>query len=51
MVFNPKSSADINKIIEARHHDPFNVLGFHQHDDESTVRVFLPHTKKAWLDN
>lgn len=51
MVFNPKSSADINKIIEARHHDPFNVLGFHQHYDEITVRVFLPHTKKAWLDN
>ena len=44
-------SEDIIKIIEARHHDPFSVLGAHQNGDETIVTVFLPDTHKAWLDN
>ena len=51
MVVHSKLSSDLSKIIEARHHDPFNVLGFHQNGDNVVVRVFLPHTQSAWLDN
>ncbi len=44
-------SEDIIKIIEARHHDPFSILGAHQNGAQTTVTVFLPDTHKAWLDN
>src|SRR5882757_9260923 len=29
-------------IVEGRHHDPFNYLGWHHEDGEPVVRVFLP---------
>ena len=51
MVLRNKLSDDLTKIIEARHHDPFAVLGAHLHGNSTTVRVFLPDTQKAWLDN
>ncbi|MDQ7072649.1 MAG: 1,4-alpha-glucan branching enzyme, partial [Gammaproteobacteria bacterium] len=51
MSVNQLLSEDIIKIIEARHHDPFSILGAHQHGDRTTVTVFLPDTHKAWLDN
>lgn len=44
-------SDDIIKIIEARHHDPFSILGAHQNGSKTTVTVFLADTHKAWLDN
>jgi 1,4-alpha-glucan branching enzyme len=34
---------DLIKIIEARHHDPFAVLGRHATADGVVVRAFLPH--------
>ena len=38
---------DLSRIIEAKHHDPFSVLGFdHQHQ---LIRVFLPHAQNAFL--
>ncbi|MDR3672765.1 MAG: 1,4-alpha-glucan branching protein GlgB [Holophaga sp.] len=33
---------DLSKLIEARHHDPFAVLGHHAQGGESVVRAFLP---------
>ena len=51
MVLCNKLSDDLVKIIEARHHDPFAVLGVHPRGNNTTVRVFLPDTQKAWLDN
>lgn len=51
MSTNQLLSEDIIKIIEARHHDPFSILGAHQYGTETTVTVFLPDTHKAWLDN
>ncbi len=33
------------KIIEARHHDPFSVLGRHQEKGEIVVRTFKPHAQ------
>ncbi len=42
-------SDDFIRIIEARHHDPFAVLGAHPKGKKTTIRCFLPHTQKAWL--
>ena len=37
-------TADLQRIAEARHHDPHSVLGRHVHGGDAVVRVFLPHT-------
>ena len=37
----------LRRIIEARHHDPFEALGRHQDGDRVKVRVFLPRAEKA----
>ncbi|MDF1589196.1 MAG: 1,4-alpha-glucan branching protein GlgB [Gammaproteobacteria bacterium] len=51
MVLKNKLSEDLVKIIEARHHDPFYVLGAHQNGDQTTVTVFLTDTQHAWLES
>ena len=33
---------ELQRIIEARHHDPFAVLGWHVIDGEALLRVYLP---------
>lgn len=39
------------RIIEARHHDPFEVLGSHRQDDgTATVRAFLPQAERARIN-
>jgi 1,4-alpha-glucan branching enzyme len=42
-------SPELRRIIDARHHDPFSVLGYHERDGRSLVRAFLPHAVEAWL--
>ena len=39
------------KIIEAKHHDPFSVLGRHPHDNLIKVRVFLPYAESVSFAN
>ena len=36
------SDESIVRLLEARHHDPFEVLGLHSHNEESVYRVYLP---------
>ena len=36
-------------ICEARHHDPFAILGRHEEQAESIIRVFAPHTDNLSL--
>ncbi|MFW5451036.1 MAG: 1,4-alpha-glucan branching protein GlgB [Methylophagaceae bacterium] len=50
MSANPLSE-DLIRIIEARHHDPFSVLGSHLHGKKTTVTVFLRDTQKASLND
>ena len=38
----PVLSEAIQKIVDARHHDPFAVLGKHPDGDRDVVRVFIP---------
>jgi 1,4-alpha-glucan branching enzyme len=33
---------ELRKIVEARHHDPFSVLGRHQLGEETVVRAYVP---------
>ncbi len=42
------SPAEI-RIIEARHHDPFEVLGLHTDGATESVTVFLPHAEHVTL--
>lgn len=51
MIFDKNLNDDIIKIIEARHHDPFSVLGLHQQNDKAIVRAFLPDTAEAKIDD
>ena len=41
----PKLNDDLIKIAEARHHDPFTVLGHHVNGQTSTINVFAPNTQ------
>ena len=50
MIFDNNLNEDIIKIIEARHHDPFSVLGLHQNAGQAEIRAFLPDTDKAFID-
>ncbi len=47
MVFEQNLTDDQLKIIEARHHDPFAVLGRHPTKTGIYVRAFLPQTESA----
>jgi 1,4-alpha-glucan branching enzyme len=40
-------SAELQRLVEARHHDPFNLLGRHTYADQDLVRVFIPGA--AWV--
>ncbi|MBE9533269.1 MAG: 1,4-alpha-glucan branching protein GlgB [Proteobacteria bacterium] len=51
MSANQPLSEDFTKIIEARHHDPFSILGAHQDGDKTTVTIFLRETKTALINN
>jgi 1,4-alpha-glucan branching enzyme len=43
----PNLPEPLARIIEARHHDPFEVLGRHLEGDQMTVRAFLPHAERV----
>ena len=40
-------SIDLKRIVEARHHDPFAILGRHGDTANTTIRVFLPRTQSV----
>jgi 1,4-alpha-glucan branching enzyme len=39
----------VQRIINARHHDPFSVLGLHPCGAQDQVRVYLPRAEKAFV--
>ena len=39
---HPVSTADLQRVIEGRHHDPHSILGPHPHDGAITVRTLRP---------
>lgn len=44
---HPSLQDALNRLQEARHHDPFAVLGRHQEGDQCVVRAFLPDAVEA----
>jgi len=43
----PTLTAAAYRIIEARHHDPFEYLGRHELGSQVVVRAFIPHTREV----
>ena len=44
---NHDIGADMQAIRDARHADPFSVLGLHTHNQQANIRTFLPHTESV----
>jgi 1,4-alpha-glucan branching enzyme len=42
--------AAVYRILEARHHDPFQVLGKHREANQDVVRAFLPHCSEVRIE-
>ena len=42
-------SSDLQKITEARHHDPFCVLGKHDQDGQVEVRAYIPFATEVMV--
>jgi len=47
----PALSEEIEPLIQARHHNPFAVLGRHEAGSTSTIRVFKPNTKAVFVES
>ena len=45
----PELSPELRKIVEARHHDPFSVLGKHEINGTTEIRAFMPHAIEVML--
>jgi len=45
----PALPPELQKILDAIHHDPFSVLGKHTIGDTEIVRVYLPRANEAFL--
>ena len=46
---HPQPNDDLARLTEARHHDPFSILGRHITGTEARVRVFIPHAVEVSL--
>lgn len=44
---NNTLDTDAIKIIEAKHHDPFSILGRHQHGNLFKVKLYLPYAESV----
>ncbi len=40
---------ELQRIVDARHHDPFDILGKHLHDDRAVVRVHIPYADEVTI--
>ena len=43
----PAISSELQRILDANHHDPFSVLGRHRNGKEEVVRTFIPRAKQV----
>ena len=40
---------ELRRIVEARHHDPFTVLGRHDMDGQTVIRVYIPYAMEVTI--
>ncbi len=45
-----KINAELDKLIHAKHHSPFSVLGRLQQGTKQLIRVYIPYCKEARID-
>ena len=45
------SEEQLRRIVEARHHDPFSLLGRHLQGNQVVVRAFLPFAERVWIED
>ncbi len=45
------NNADVIRLVEARHHDPFSILGRHGDDRNGFVRAFMPRCRSMHLES
>jgi 1,4-alpha-glucan branching enzyme len=45
----PKLQEDLQKIVDARHHDPFSVLGKHTVGQQTLIRVYMPNAEEVMI--
>jgi len=45
----PEISPELQRILDANHHDPFSILGHHSNGNEDVVRCFIPRAKQAHI--
>ncbi|MGR9117552.1 MAG: 1,4-alpha-glucan branching enzyme, partial [Gammaproteobacteria bacterium] len=50
-ISNAVLDPDSIKITEARHHDPFSILGRHPHGKQFKVRLYLPYAESVSFAN
>ena len=46
-----KLDPDSIKIMEAKHHDPFSILGRHSKNNQILIKVYLPYAETVRLSN
>lgn len=46
---NTSVTPEIQRILDARHHDPFAVLGRHGDPKNSVIRAFIPHARAVFV--
>ncbi|MDR9435916.1 MAG: 1,4-alpha-glucan branching protein GlgB [Thiohalophilus sp.] len=46
-----QDNPDLQRLLEARHHDPFAVLGRHEQAGETFIRILLPYTCEVMLED
>jgi 1,4-alpha-glucan branching enzyme len=44
-----KLPTSLQRIVDAQHHDPFEVLGCHTTTDKSLIRIFMPQAERVTL--
>ncbi len=44
-------SPELQRILDANHHDPFSVLGRHSDGNNETIRTFIPRAKQVQIAN
>ena len=49
ILLKSKQDAQLQLILDARHHDPFAYLGLHQQAGKQVFRTFLPYADRVWI--
>ncbi|OAD23393.1 1,4-alpha-glucan branching enzyme, partial [Candidatus Thiomargarita nelsonii] len=49
LMTSKKLDTELQKIVEARHHEPFSVLGKHTVRGQTVIRVYIPYAEQVTI--